>query len=220
MLDVNSERKYQDRNFAGRYRTAYQGPVTLKALPSRIIAKREQYCIDNVLHAINPSPVSVLDVPCGTGKLGAVLSALGAKVTAADLSEAMMDQARFAYRPGTRFVPCNAENLPFADRSFDTVICLRLMHLLPPATKRTVLKELARVSSQYVVVSFGVLTPFQRFRLRMRQMIFRGKSVPHPVHPIELRSEIVGAGLRILHHQNILPVLSCECLLTLEKINA
>jgi len=129
-----------------------------------------------------------------------------------------MEHARPAYRSSTLFVPCNAEALPFENKSFDTVICLRLMHLLPPVTRRAILKELARVSSQYVIASFSVLTPWQRLRLKLRRVVFSGKSAPHPVRLEVLQSELWTVGLKITHQQSILPGLSCERLLTLEKI--
>ena len=89
---------------------------------------------------------------------------------------------------------------------------------MPPVTRRAILKELARVSHRHVIVSFGILTPVQSFRLRLRRALFKGKSTPYPVRLEVLQSELAGVGLRMMHQQGILPGFSCERLLTLEKV--
>jgi hypothetical protein len=80
------------------------------------------------------------------------------------------------------------------------------------------MKELARVASRRVIVSFGVGSSFQLLRLKIRRAVFRGTSTPYPVRFADLRTEIEGAGLRIARVRRILPILSCEHLLTLEKL--
>jgi hypothetical protein len=112
----------------------------------------------------------------------------------------------------------SAEQLPFCTAAFDTAVCLRFMHLVPPASRQAILKELGRVASGRVIVSFGVGSSFQLLRLKIRRAVFRGTSTPYPVRFADLRTEIEGAGLRIARSRRILPILSCEHLLTLEKL--
>ena len=54
----------------------------------------------------------------------------------------------------------NAFQLPFADNSFDGVICIRLLHLqYSDAERLAILRELARVSCCYVIISVYQFTP-------------------------------------------------------------
>jgi SAM-dependent methyltransferase len=162
----------------------------------------------------------LLDMPCGTGKLAQVLTTMVTEVVGADLSMAMMELAKGAYQTShfRGFVCGSAERLPFCTAAFDTVVCLRFMHLVPPATRRDILKELARITSRRVIVSYGVGTPFQLLRLKVRHAFLRGTSTPYPVRSADLRREIEAAGLRIARWKAILPIFSCEYLMTLEKI--
>lgn len=93
--------------------------------------------------------VRLLDVACGTGRF--LRSALEAwprlEAQGADLSEAYVAEARrhLADFPRAKLHVANAEALPFEDQSFDVVSAIYLFHELPPAVRRTVAAEFARV---------------------------------------------------------------------------
>jgi ubiquinone/menaquinone biosynthesis C-methylase UbiE len=63
----------------------------------------------------------LLDIACGTGVASARAAAAGAHVTGADFSPEMIAQAQKRH-PGIAFQTADAEQLPFADASFDAVI--------------------------------------------------------------------------------------------------
>ena len=68
----------------------------------------------------------VLDCPCGYGRHSLVLAQAGYRVTCADRSEAQLDEAK-RRRGGAewpRLVRADYRELPFADDSFDAVLCL------------------------------------------------------------------------------------------------
>lgn len=65
----------------------------------------------------------VLDLGCGTGALLRALEAQDVTGVGADVSGAMLDQAR-RHRPDGTFVQLDGPRLPFADSSFDAVISL------------------------------------------------------------------------------------------------
>jgi ubiquinone/menaquinone biosynthesis C-methylase UbiE len=68
----------------------------------------------------------VLDVPCGYARHSIPLAAAGYRVTGADRSEVMLEEARRRADGGEwpRFVHADMRELPFADASFDAVLNL------------------------------------------------------------------------------------------------
>jgi ubiquinone/menaquinone biosynthesis C-methylase UbiE len=88
----------------------------------------------------------VLDLACGAGAFLADLGATfpRAQLVGADLSSAYLAEARRA-APGAGLVQAKAEQLPFADASFDAVSAVYLFHELPPKVRKSVAREIARV---------------------------------------------------------------------------
>jgi SAM-dependent methyltransferase len=93
---------------------------------------------------------ALLDVPAGSGRLAALLGRAAPLAVAADSSAEML-----AAHPGDRRVRASVFDLPFADRSFDAVVCCRLLHhLREPEDLERAVAELVRVSARLVVASF------------------------------------------------------------------
>jgi SAM-dependent methyltransferase len=67
----------------------------------------------------------LLDIGGGTGNYALALAQEGWQPTVLDRSAAMLDQAR---AKGLRTVPGNAQELPLADRSFDAVMLISMLH--------------------------------------------------------------------------------------------
>lgn len=96
-----------------------------------------------VKQLLSPGGV-VLDVGCGTGRLGAAIAAQGYHVFGADLSPAMVRKARDRGLVGAYAAVTTA--LPFASESFDLALTVATLHHLetPERVAHTV-KEMARV---------------------------------------------------------------------------
>ncbi|HUF00890.1 MAG TPA: class I SAM-dependent methyltransferase [Gaiellaceae bacterium] len=99
----------------------------------------------------------VIDVATGTGLVAAELVRRGFRVTGVDQSEEMLTRARRRFTDRVELVEASAENLPFADASFDHMTFTYLLRYVadPGAT----LAELARVVRPGGVVAsleFGV----------------------------------------------------------------
>lgn len=85
-------------------------------------------------------PRDVLEVGCGPGEAAEQIAASGAKVTAIDSSERMVELTR------ARGVDCqvgDAQRLPFADGSFDCVLAAWMLYHVPDVDRAA--SELARV---------------------------------------------------------------------------
>jgi SAM-dependent methyltransferase len=98
-----------------------------------------------------------LDAACGTGRHAAELARRGHEVDGFDLTPEMLAIAR-ATVPTARFVEGDLLAVPFADGSFDLVVCgLALAHV---ASLSAAVSELARVLAPGGRAIFSVLHPF------------------------------------------------------------
>ena len=102
--------------------------------------------LDTVVEMCNPhAGVKALDVATGGGHVARRLREHGAEVVTTDLSPGMQPD-----------VVCPAEDLPFADGSFDVVVCRIAPHHFTDIGKAV--GEMARVSNRVVVIEDTLYT--------------------------------------------------------------
>ncbi len=97
---------------------------------------------------------TVLDVCCGSGMDAEYLVRAGATVVAMDISEGCLERCKVrALRNGLSYglVRGDAENLPFADGSFDYGFVHDGLHHLPSPEKA--IRELARISRRGLIIT-------------------------------------------------------------------
>ena len=90
--------------------------------------------------------LKVLEIGCGLGTDGAQFAEAGADYTGVDLTEAAVELARKRFELFDlkgKFETADAENLPFADESFDLVYSHGVLHHTPETEKA--IKEIHRV---------------------------------------------------------------------------
>jgi ubiquinone/menaquinone biosynthesis C-methylase UbiE len=103
---------------------------------------------------------SVLDVGTGAANIPVALAGwarqqhLEAQLTTTDINEQMLAIARAnaASFPEITIEQQNALALTYADQSFDVVLCQGVLHHFSPDEARVLLRELARVARQAVIV--------------------------------------------------------------------
>lgn len=139
---------YADPRMAETFDAArFSGPI------GRLLAETQERVIAGFLSPLEGA--RVLDVGTGTGRAAIALAQRGAVVTGVDASAEMLAVARLrAQEAGVSvtFVQGDAHALDVADRSFDSVVCLRvLMHT--PDWRRS-LRELCRVARHRVVLDY------------------------------------------------------------------
>jgi SAM-dependent methyltransferase len=103
---------------------------------------RPDYAEAAVRWAIELAPGKrVLDIGAGTGKLTAILTALGTDVTAVEPDPAMLAELRRRL-PGTRGLAGSGEEIPLPDASVDAVVAGQALHWFDMAVAGP---EIARV---------------------------------------------------------------------------
>jgi ubiquinone/menaquinone biosynthesis C-methylase UbiE len=100
-------------------------------------------------HPGGAAAARLLDIGCGTGMLlrdvkrnHPRLAVVGVDLSAPYLAVA---RRRLAHWSGVQWIKATAEATPFRDTEFDIVTCTYLFHELPPAARRAVAAEIARV---------------------------------------------------------------------------
>ena len=188
---------------------------------ARISTWREQRLLDRELSRYSWSAQDrLLDIPCGTGILGKLLHSFPFQIVASDISPEMMELARAEY-PADRLVDClqaDITNTGFARESFACVVVLGFLHRVPPEIKRAALAEIAALSRRVVIVTCSVDSAAQRLKKKVLSLI-RRKYLPAPC-PAPLReivSECENAGFKVVRSFMVVPFLSAEAMLVLEK---
>lgn len=196
---------YADPAMAEAFDTMrFSGPI------GRLIAESQEQVIASFL-----SPVAgrtVLDVGTGTGRAAIALAVRGASVTAVDASPEMLAVAERRAKDAhvaVTFTRGDAHGLAYPDRSFDAVVCLRvLMHT--PDWRRS-LGELCRVAGNRVVFDYPALSSAAALQAAARHVahacgarveayrVFSDRAV---------RAALASSGFRVVdsHRQFVLPI--------------
>lgn len=183
-LDDATRAAYQSAIKAKEYHDRSMNARGLRDLRYRLITSWERRAIRLALGQVPHA--RILDFPVGSGKLAPVLKELNADVTCADVSAEMLRLAKHTYSSHglevSSFVVADLANAhQFATESFDVVVCVRLMQRVSDATRRAMLREIARLAP-YAIVSFAVTNAYQRMRRRIRRSILGGADVGAESH--------------------------------------
>jgi magnesium-protoporphyrin O-methyltransferase len=125
-----------------------------------------QQTVDKVLNWLKAdndlSGRSICDAGCGVGSLSIPLAELEAQVTASDLSEKMVEEAKTRVANSGKTL----NNLQFAVQdlesisgNYHTVICLDVLIHYPQEKAAEMLKHLSSLASDRLIVSFAPKTP-------------------------------------------------------------
>jgi SAM-dependent methyltransferase len=175
---------------AESYATKYD-----RELHKRISSHFERRAIRRALAVTGAQRATVLDVPCGAGRLTPLLEPASAHLFSCDYSRAMLRQFQRARRG-----PClvgSALDLPFADRAFDVVFSARLSHHIASDERRAdYLREIMRTSGRWVIVTIFDRDSLKS-RLREISRRFTGKRGKHTFARRDLEQIARASGFRI-----------------------
>jgi len=166
-------------------------------LKGRVYRWLEESAIRQVLSSLQPGS-KVLDAACGTGRVTALLRRQGFRPTGYDISAAMIAVARRQLTSlgydDVSLVAGDVQHLPYPADSFDAATCVGLLMHLDADARVGVLRQLARVAREQVVVQYGRLHAFNRARARMTGQ--PPGNVRYTVTEAELRMDLERAGLK------------------------
>lgn len=188
---------------------------------ARISTRREQRLLARELSRYSWTKTDrLLDIPCGTGILGKLLHSFPFQIVASDISPEMMELARAEY-PAGRLVDCVQADITqtgFPRESFDCIVVLGFLHRVPPHIKRAALAEISALARRLVIVTCSVDSPSQRIKKKVLSIIKRSHvPAPCPAPLNEIIKECEDAGFRVAHSFMVIPFLSAEAMLVLEK---
>lgn len=130
----------------------------LYASIDEIIVDREtdlnSACVDEILKNLADGPV--LEVGCGKALLSDKIEKLGHKVTAADIY--INEKTKLKY-PKIIFKIGNAEDLPFGNNEFNTVICTHTLEHVQDLARS--MAELRRVSKKRLIIVVPRQRPYR-----------------------------------------------------------
>lgn len=146
----------------------FSGPI------GRLLAETQERQIAAFLAPLDGR--RILDVGTGTGRAAIALARRGAVVTGVDASAEMLHVAeRRAAEAGVAvtFTRGDAHGLDFPDRSFDAVVCLRVLMHTPDW--RASLGELCRVAEDRVVFDFPSMRSAAALQAVSRHLLHKVK---------------------------------------------
>ena len=189
---------YRDDAVANQY-----DAIRFGTLSGRLIDRLEQQLVARALRGL-PAGARVLDVPAGTGRMTRHLRELGFDPVGADISEAMLRQAR-QHDGKLPLVLADAERLPFPEGAFRAVVAVRLMHHVPPRLRPGMLAEFRRVSSGLVVVTYADSRTVQGTIRRLKAARDRRRPPIYPATSAEVVGEARRAGLHLAGNWPMVP---------------
>jgi SAM-dependent methyltransferase len=143
---------YADREMADSFEDRrFGGPI------GELVASTQARVLANMIGRIKDR--TIVDVGTGTGRAALMLALGGAKVTAVDASDEMLDVARrraAANGVTVNFQHGDAHALRFGDRTFDVAVCLRVLMHAPDW--RQCMSELCRVAERLVIFDYPSAT--------------------------------------------------------------
>lgn len=159
--------------------------------------------LENIRGAVAPTTaMTILDVGCGPGIVSAALAAHAREVVAFDITPEMLEKARQRCREAgvrnVRLALGRAEQLPFADGSFDAVVTRLTLHHFPdPQRAVEEMVRAMRPGGRLVVADVVSSEHSEEAALHNALEILRDPSHVRMLPASELRRLIEAAGLRV-----------------------
>jgi 2-polyprenyl-3-methyl-5-hydroxy-6-metoxy-1,4-benzoquinol methylase len=158
------------------YERVKSDPVSAQLYTNRK-PRKHQFEMEMVSEAFQMLPAAevktVLDAPCGVGRLSLWLAQKGFEVSAVDLGESAVQLTNELLRDQNFKETAESQdvfNMRFEDGALDVSVCFRLLHHFKDVSdQQKLVAELCRVSSKYVVISYFSTYSVTSLRRRLRR---------------------------------------------------
>lgn len=147
-----------------------------------------------------PVGSTVVDMPCGTGRIAEFLLEQGYRVVGMDVSPAMLEVAQERLAGfGDRFTTqvSDAFGLTETKPAFDAVLCARVLMHFPVDRQAMFLRGVAGLTDGPIVFTQSLVTPYQRLRQCVKKVVGVRSEVLHPLTPDDLRTLLSAANLTL-----------------------
>lgn len=195
-----------------------------RGLDQRLVHWRETKILNKWLKNLalqSQTPGYCLDAPCGYGRFSILILEKGFKLISGDLSPAMVERAKS--REVNGHYPIGVilnmlEGLPFLDASFEVVLSLRFFHHLHSSQERlTVLREMARVTKRWAILSFYKQQFLHAWQRKLRRLIKPSATRISMLPLATFKEEVTEAGFYLRKLVPLFPGLHAQHLVLLEK---
>jgi ubiquinone/menaquinone biosynthesis C-methylase UbiE len=201
---VNSPEEAAPESTGIEYRKRIKGDRAAEAYKHRKKSKdrAELHLVQKALPYL-PEGGTVLDAPCGNGRMTALLAEAGFQATGVDLSEgtlAISQEEVMKRGLKATFEKRDLEALDYQDSHFDGTLCFRFFHHLPTDEIRDrVIGELCRVTRKTVLISY--MSPWSPTMLkrRLRHALGGKKSQQHATPLTDLKAFFARHGFHLSH---------------------
>lgn len=204
-LNWDPTKHYQDPKVAENY-----DRERFDSVAGRVYKALERTSLLRAFGRMSPGE-TILDLPCGTGRLAEVLLEAGYRVIGADISDAMLDVARrrlarFGEAFTTRIVDAFAVDKvnPVAP----AVLCARVLMHFPLEDQIRFVRGASAFSSKYVVITHSLSTPYQRARRAVKRLLGHQRPAAYPITNRELERLLRETGLREVARYRPMPAVS------------
>lgn len=194
MMEFKAREVYKNKEVVEKY-----DQMRFSSVKGRVTDWLEKWAvIKAILWARLKPGATILDIPCGTGRLSCYLAERNYRIIASDISFSMITVSRskiqeLKLRDTVDYAVVDAANLPFLNTALNVVVSLRLFGHAPPPIRVQMVKEFARVSQEYIIVAYYHKNCLQGF---LRKQKRHAAKIPwYPVTFSEIAKELEEAGL-------------------------
>lgn len=196
---------YKDRRIAESY-----DRERFSSLAGRVFNRLEKRALLRALHSL-PAGSSIVDIPCGTGRLAEPLLRAGYRVTGIDISQQMLDQAsQTLVLYGSRFRSKlgDAAHLPPSEEAFAAAFCARVLMHFPLDEQIDFLRGVASQTDGLVVFNQSYDSRYQRTRHKLKGMLGHAGRATYPIAESDLQQLLEEVGLHEVRRVWVAPLVS------------
>jgi 2-polyprenyl-3-methyl-5-hydroxy-6-metoxy-1,4-benzoquinol methylase len=204
-MNWNPDEHYKNRQVADEYDRR-----RFSSAAGRVFNYLEKRAVTRCFASVSKDS-TIVDAPCGTGRLAEPLLVAGYRVRGLDISDEMLDVAgQRLFRFGDRFTSevRDVKTTRPAEPQFDAALCARVLMHFPLDQQIEFLSGVAALSRATVVINHSLDSGYQRLRRRLKHWLGHQPSVNHPVSNAQIKQLLQKSGLREVSRHRLVSLVS------------